>query len=195
MRTTYAKPWALTLAILLLLAGWQTFAADIAVPANLFSCETAGCNAQSPQYGQWTFMGTKGQATWSRLRVTAQLTVERYDADQVVIRRVDNIGPTQGLTAVYKGKINGSRIEGTSQYSWPGHPLDGQSFPWFATLDAQGAGASTTNSCSACAAAADANLRQCLNVANTPATRVNCQKTQKLELQNCRAVCAPASHP
>jgi hypothetical protein len=107
-------------------------AADQSIPASIYSCETAGCNENSPQYGHWSFEGNKGHASWPKFGLEAELTVERFTDHEVVIRRVD-VGRTKGTSAVYRGTINGSRIEGTSEYTVPGQPT--QTFPWSATIE------------------------------------------------------------
>ena len=76
------------------------------VPAHLLECEL-------DQYcdGLWSFNGTSGKAVWPRNpAVLADLTVESFSPDNIVIRRIDNAG---SVTALYKGRLNGNRISGT----------------------------------------------------------------------------------
>ena len=64
------------------------------IPPQMSECEAGSCK------GTWTFNGQIGSGRWSN-GTSAQLRVERYGADGVVIRRTDTSGPTVGLTAVY----------------------------------------------------------------------------------------------
>jgi len=91
-----------------------TLALAQTIPARLSECETYGCG------GDWRFNDRKGTAHWPN-GAEAELTVERWDQDQVIIRRKDISAQTLGATAVYTGKINGNRIEGEATYTWPGH--------------------------------------------------------------------------
>ena len=62
----------------------------------------------------------------------ANLSVERYDNDSVVIRRADSTGSC--LTAVYTGTRHGDRVGGEFTSSWPGH-WDDKSGNWYATVE------------------------------------------------------------
>lgn len=95
-------------------------------PVTMTECEgTNNC-------ANWTFLGTQGNGQWPSGEV-ANLTVERFDADSVVIQRADSTGPTAGLTAVYTGTRHGNRIGGEYTSSWPGH-WSNQQGNWYATI-------------------------------------------------------------
>ena len=65
-------------------------------PVTMTECEgTNNC-------ATWTFLGAQGNGQWPSGAV-ANLSVERFDADTVVIRRADSTGSSVGLRAVYKG--------------------------------------------------------------------------------------------
>jgi hypothetical protein len=65
------------------------------------------------------------------------LVVDKFDEEAVVIHRKDVAGPTIGLTAIYQGKLNGARVDGTVAYSWPGHSDIPRTAPFTAIIDAQ----------------------------------------------------------
>jgi len=100
--------------ILVSLAFCCTLAVAQSLPAKLSECETYGCG------GEWKFSGRKGTAHWPK-GVEAELTIERFDKDQVIIRRRDTNTGNLGATAVYTGIIHGRRISGDATYNWPGH--------------------------------------------------------------------------
>jgi hypothetical protein len=81
----------------------------------------AGCEGISRELwfcgGVWTFTGSTGKGQWPN-DATADLTIERFDDEHVVIRRTDT-GSSQGLTALYTGKHDGHRIHGDVVYTWP----------------------------------------------------------------------------
>lgn len=88
-----------------------------ALPSQLLVCENNGvCNAA------WLLNGSEGTAIWfARNPVRAKLTVVRSAPDDILIRRTDL---TDGLTAVYAGRLRGDHYSGTIIYSSPGHPGD-----------------------------------------------------------------------
>lgn len=94
-------------AVLSILVGFSTvILAGQDIPNMMSECEGTGA------CGVWTFNGTQGTAQWPYGAV-ANLTVKRFDSDSVVIQRTDPSGSSAGLTAVYTGKIHGSRIDGS----------------------------------------------------------------------------------
>jgi hypothetical protein len=98
-----------------------------ASPVTMTECEgTNNC-------ATWTFLGSQGNGQWPSGEV-ANLTVENFDADTVVIRRADSTGASAGLTAVYKGTRHGDRIGGEFTSSWPGH-WDDKAGNWYATIE------------------------------------------------------------
>jgi hypothetical protein len=84
------------------------------VPAAMLECD-APCSI----LGAWTFNGLEGQSRWQQGTV-AKLTVDRFDAGGVIIRRADT-GSSSGLTSVYSGTISGNMITGSDTTQWPGH--------------------------------------------------------------------------
>ena len=97
-------------------------------PVTMTECE--GVN----NCATWTFLGSQGNGQWPSGEI-ANLSVEHYDADSVVIRRADSTGPSAGLTAVYKGTRHEDRVGGEFTSSWPGH-WDNKSGNWYATVGA-----------------------------------------------------------
>lgn len=100
-------------------------------PAEFAECDGDECTKGNP--GTWIFHGTTG-VSHQQHGAVADLTIKRFDADGIVINRVDRTdSPTAGLLAVYVGKQTNGRIDGTFTATWPGHV----SFirgPWFATV-------------------------------------------------------------
>ncbi len=95
-------------------------------PVNMTECEgTNNC-------ATWTFLGTQGNGQWPSGEV-ANLSVERFDADSVVIRRADSTGSSAGLTAVYTGTRHGDRLGGEFTSSWAGH-WTSKTGNWYATI-------------------------------------------------------------
>jgi hypothetical protein len=101
--------------------------APAATPVTMAECE--GVN----NCATWTFLGSQGNGQWPSGEI-ANLTVENFDADTVVIRRADSTGASAGLTAVYKGTRHGDRIGGEFTSSWPGH-WDDKAGNWYATIE------------------------------------------------------------
>jgi hypothetical protein len=90
-------------------------------PTRMLVCEsnTDTCKAPDARLDiVWAFNGTEGTASPGG----SHLAIERFDSDTIVVRRVDQVGPTAGLTAVYTGSVQGTHISGTVQQSWPDHP-------------------------------------------------------------------------
>lgn len=81
-------------------------------------CEMDDCPGAAA--GLWMLDGSTGTATWSNLATIADLTVERFDRDQVVIKRRNATSSQPGLTAVYTGAMRGNEIDGEVVYTWPG---------------------------------------------------------------------------
>ncbi len=95
-------------------------------PVTMTECEgTDNC-------ATWTFLGTQGNGQWPSGDM-ANLIVEHFDSDSVVIRRADSTGASAGLTAVYKGTRKGNRLGGEFTSSWPGHWANQEGY-WYATI-------------------------------------------------------------
>jgi hypothetical protein len=95
-------------------------------PVTMTECEGANDCAT------WTFLGKQGNGQWPSGE-TATLSVDYFDANSVVIRRADAVGPSAGLTATYRGTRHGDRIGGQFTSSWPGHWTN-MSGNWSATI-------------------------------------------------------------
>ncbi len=95
-------------------------------PVTMTECEgTNNC-------ATWTFLGTQGNGQWPSGEI-ANLTVENFDDNTVVIRRADSTGSAAGLTAIYKGTRHGNRLGGEFTSSWPGH-WESQEGNWYANI-------------------------------------------------------------
>ena len=98
-----------------------------AVPVTMTECEgTNNC-------ATWTFLGAQGNGHWPSGEI-ANLSVDHYDNNTVVIRRADSTGSSAGLTAVYTGTRHDDRVGGEFTSSWPGH-WDNKSGNWYATVE------------------------------------------------------------
>jgi hypothetical protein len=95
---------------------------------RLAECEASLCG------GLWTLNGHEGKAQWPS-DIVAELSVERFDQGQVLIRRKDVAGPFVGLTAIYTGVLHDLRVEGDVTYSWSGHWSESKTSKWAAALD------------------------------------------------------------
>jgi hypothetical protein len=100
----------------------------------------------------WTFLGSQGNGKWPSGN-EANLTVERFDANSVVIRRADSTGASAGLKATYTGTRHGKTLGGEVTTNWPGH-IDNASGNWYATIESTPEGLPI-------------NMRMCANKCNT----------------------------
>jgi hypothetical protein len=96
------------------------------VPVTMVECE--GVN----NCATWTFLGSQGNGKWPSGE-EANLTVEKYDNDSVVIHRADSTGSDAGLTAVYNGTRHGDNVGGEFTSNWPGH-WENKTGNWYATV-------------------------------------------------------------
>ncbi len=84
-------------------------------------CQGAQCTPDDSVKGTWIFSGILGAAHWAN-GAEAKIVVERFEPGDIEIRRIDlPDSSSYGLTAVYKGTLQGDRIEGTVVWSWNGH--------------------------------------------------------------------------
>ena len=113
-----------------------TLASAQNLPTKLLECEGGQCipGGGGGGSGTWTFDGHEGHAQWPGSGAVANLTIERFDFDGILIRRVDIAGRTPGITAVYTGKVEGNRIEGHVTWSWPGHWNRSPTSTWYAIV-------------------------------------------------------------
>jgi len=81
----------------------------------------------------WTLLGTQGNGQWPSGEI-ANLSVEKFDSNFVVIRRADSTGASAGLTAIYTGTRHGNRLRGEYKSNWPGHWAN-QEGNWYATIE------------------------------------------------------------
>ena len=95
-------------------------------PTVIMECDDDQCtNPRKGGGAMWVFEGQRGQAMW-RYGAVASLTIERFDGQNVVIRRIDPDGTYssqfapkgQLFTAVYTGTLRGNHISG--KVSWGG---------------------------------------------------------------------------
>jgi hypothetical protein len=127
----------------LLLTAQTPSPAPLSIPVGLEVCDSECITKSSGVVQTWVFHGNKGDARWSVTgdQVMALLTIERFDADKIVIRREDRPNsPVAGFTARYEGTMHDGRIDGTVTAKWPGHFVDKDNpsgiitFPWYATV-------------------------------------------------------------
>jgi hypothetical protein len=91
-------------------------------------CEDDGCS-------RWEFQNSKTTTGTFADGASANLTLVEFPAattGKVTIHRVDTSGTANGINGTYLGTRNGSIIQGTFDWKWPGHP-DGHS-TWFAIV-------------------------------------------------------------
>lgn len=99
-------------------------------------CEGNPCVASTKSEAAWEFHGVSGDGKWNN-GAFAKIVIERFDADGVIIRRIDlPTSSSNGLTAVYTGRRHGNRVEGAVVWSWSGHWNDKHpSGHWSATVE------------------------------------------------------------
>jgi enterochelin esterase-like enzyme len=84
-------------------------------------CQGSQCTPDDSVTGTWTFHGILGDAQWTN-GAEATVVVDRFNPEEIEIHRIDLPNSSSyGLTAVYKGTVQGDRIEGTVVWSWNGH--------------------------------------------------------------------------
>jgi hypothetical protein len=81
-------------------------ASALAVPPTLQVCEQGGCS-------RWVWDGSHYNAAWTNGAISI-LTVQEWDANGIIINRVDPAGVSTGNTAVYTGRITGPNSAGGS---------------------------------------------------------------------------------
>lgn len=94
-------------------------------PSRILVCESRQDTCKQPGAHLdivWTFNGAEGMASSAANPAGSHLTIEKLDKESIVVQRVDQAGPTAGLTALYTGTIDGAHISGTVQWLWPDHP-------------------------------------------------------------------------
>jgi hypothetical protein len=99
--------------------------AQASSPTRILVCESAKSACSQPGAHLdivWTLNGTEGTATSPDNQSGSRITIEKFDSDSIVVRRVDDSGPTSGMTSIYTGAVHGTNIIGTVNWTWPGHP-------------------------------------------------------------------------
>lgn len=88
-----------------------------------------------PIQGNWIYQPATQtfQARWKN-GSTAQLKLERFEPDSIVITRYDGSGPTAGLRVRYEGRRQGPEVKGTVLWSWSDQVRRGT---WSAVLPAE----------------------------------------------------------
>jgi hypothetical protein len=71
---------------------------------------------------------------WPNRTTIVELTIERFGADGVVIRRKNMTSHQWGLTAVYTGTIHGNQIDGEADWIWDGFKGGVVHGPWHAYI-------------------------------------------------------------
>lgn len=102
-----------------------SLSAQNSAPTHILVCESAKDSCNQPGAHMdivWLLNGTDGTATSPGNPDGSPITIDRFDSDSIVVRRVDHAGPTAGLNAIYTGAVHGTNISGTVDWSWPGHP-------------------------------------------------------------------------
>jgi hypothetical protein len=104
------------------------------IPMAITECENSGCPATN--LGIWTFQGQKGFGTWSDNGAVSTLSVERFDKDGIVIRRLNlQNSAAPNLTAVYTGTFDkNNQIKGTVTWTWSGFKGGVAHGEWQATI-------------------------------------------------------------
>jgi hypothetical protein len=140
--------------------------AQAANATRILVCESSSnaCSQPGAQMDTtWTFNGTAGSAASAANPSGSRLTIDKFDSDAIVVERVDDAGPTPGLTATYTGTVHGTQIAGTVQYSWPGHPEYPASGTFSAVLQDSVAAASPQPAPAAAQSVLPPNLLVCEN--------------------------------
>ena len=113
--------------LLVPMLAWGQSAFGTAPPARITETECPGsaCLANEAIARRWVFSGILGAAKWNN-GAEANVVIDHFEGGNVEIRRIDLPNSSSyGLTAVYKGTLQGGRIEGTVVWSWNGHWEDG----------------------------------------------------------------------
>lgn len=107
-------------------------------PSKITETECMGkqCTPRGGREGTWVFHGILGDAQWNN-GDAAKMVIERFGRDGIRIQRIDvPNSASYGLTAVYKGTLEGHRIEGSVVWSWNGHWNDQHpAGRWSATVE------------------------------------------------------------
>ena len=124
-RSRLAQLLFLAIPFLAVEVGTTRLFAQAVAPTRILACESTNDSCKRPDAHLdlvWVFNGAEGTATSPANPAGSRITIERFDSDSIVVRRVDEAGPTAGLTALYTGTVHGTHMVGTVQRSWPGHP-------------------------------------------------------------------------
>jgi hypothetical protein len=98
----------------------------------LCECEMPDCPGADAAI--WVIDGKEGSALWAAWPTIADLSVERFDANGIVIRRYNRSSSKPGLSAVYTGTVQGNEITGVATWSWYGFKGGAVQGPWHAWI-------------------------------------------------------------
>jgi hypothetical protein len=98
----------------------------------LCECEMPDCPGADAAI--WTIDGKEGSALWAGWPTIADLSVERFDAGGILIRRYNRSSNKPGLSAVYTGTLKGNEITGMATWSWYGFKGGAVQGPWHAWI-------------------------------------------------------------
>jgi hypothetical protein len=145
-----------TIIIAVLVSPFCTFAqasnpegASNSASTRMSVCESTdnACAQPNPHYDfVWGFNGTAGTVISPADSQGVELIIESMDREKIVIHRVDHSGATAGRSGTYTGKIQGTHIVGTVQWSWPDHSGFPATGTWSAELQDQPAAPSAAQS-------------------------------------------------
>jgi hypothetical protein len=104
------------------------------LPTALKVCDGACITQQNGNSAAWVFQGSKGTGVWAKNGIRADLVIQEWESNKVVIIRHDTPDSSKaGASAVYEGTLCGDRIEGNRIEKYPGH-YDRQVMPFIATI-------------------------------------------------------------
>jgi hypothetical protein len=119
-------------------ARYQAASARLETPLAIAECENANCASGKidGNIATWTFKGPFGVALWPATRAVSSLLVDQFVKSGVVIRRTNTFGSKEapGLTAVYRGTLNGDEIDGTVTWTWKGFKTGSAQGVWHARI-------------------------------------------------------------
>jgi hypothetical protein len=107
-------------------------------PLAIVECENANCGAGKigGNIATWSFNGPWGTAVWPAAGTISALIVEQFGSNGVTIVRTNTFGSKteKGLTAVYRGRINGDQIDGNVEWTWTGFKTGSAQGTWHARI-------------------------------------------------------------
>jgi len=107
------------------------FYAQAPAPTRILVCESPDDSCKRPDAHLdlvWILNGVEGTVSSPSGASGSRITIEKFDSESIVVRRVDQ----SGLTALYAGTVHGANMSGTVLWSWPDH----QGYPANGTFSA-----------------------------------------------------------